>query len=59
MDIGYNNPSKLNDSIYSEGSQFLHGPSGAGPNESVIGPPQTQSAIQQMVATDAFAQMTQ
>ena len=46
MDIGYNNPSKLNDSIYSEGSQFLHGPGGAGPNESVIGPPQTQSAIQ-------------
>ena len=61
LDIGYNNPSKLNDSIYSEGSQYLHGPSG-GPrhNDSVsMGPHQMQSAMQNMVSTDAFSQMTQ
>lgn len=61
MDIGYNNPSKLNDSIYSDGSQYLHGPGGpGGHNDSVMAPqPATQSAIQQMVTTDAFSQMTQ
>lgn len=35
MDIGYNQPSKLNDSIYSENSQYLHGPGGMH-NDSVM-----------------------
>ena len=57
-DIGYNNPSKLNDSIYSEGSQFLHGPGGLN-DSTMFDPAANQSAAMAKVSTDAFTQMTQ
>jgi len=58
MDIGYNNPSRQQDSIYSDHSTFLHGVR-TGPNESLMMESSTMLPKLGAVNTDAFTQMTQ